>query len=145
MNNAPMFFEWCVVRCLSKNIHHNNMCSKEIRLHAQIHLTILGSNMMGGKTYVASITRKIISDLIMNKMFQMSLNNYEENGYDHIVIACLTSYKKKWTKHKGEGGTTKTKKKKNHLTQPQYNRCPHKSMEPHVIPRHNIPWHDMWE
>ena len=36
-------FEWCVIRCRSKKEHQNNMCLKEIRLHAQNLLTTLGS------------------------------------------------------------------------------------------------------
>ena len=34
-------FEWCLVRCGSKNGHQKDMCSKEIRLYAQILLTVL--------------------------------------------------------------------------------------------------------
>ena len=43
-------FEWCVVRCGSKNGHQKDMCSKEIGLHAQNLLTIQGSifNMVEG-------------------------------------------------------------------------------------------------
>ena len=36
-------YEWYVVRCGSKNGHQNDMCLKEIGLHAQNMLTILGS------------------------------------------------------------------------------------------------------
>jgi len=48
-------FEWHVVRCESKNSHQKNMCLKEIRLHAQNMLIILGSiiNMIG-RTSVAT-------------------------------------------------------------------------------------------
>ena len=35
--------EWCVVSCGSKSRHQNNMCLKEIGLHAQNLLAILGS------------------------------------------------------------------------------------------------------
>ena len=42
VNQAPMF-EWCVVRCGSKNGHYEDMCLKEIELHAQNLLIILGS------------------------------------------------------------------------------------------------------
>ena len=43
-------FEWCLVRCGSKNDHQKDMCSKEIRLCAQILLTILDLivNIIGG-------------------------------------------------------------------------------------------------
>jgi hypothetical protein len=47
-------FEWWVVRCRSKDGHQKDMCLKEIGLHAQYWLTILGSivNIVEG-TYVA--------------------------------------------------------------------------------------------
>ena len=36
-------FEWCVVMCGYKNIHQNDMCLKEIGLHVQSFLIIVGS------------------------------------------------------------------------------------------------------
>ena len=43
-------FEWYVVRCSSKNGDQKDMCLKEIGLHAQNMITILGSivNISGG-------------------------------------------------------------------------------------------------
>ena len=43
-------FEWYVVRCGSKNRYQNDLCLKEIGLHAQNMVTILGStvNIIGG-------------------------------------------------------------------------------------------------
>ena len=42
--------EWCIIRCGSKNGHHKDMFSKEVGLHVQHLLTILGSivNIIGG-------------------------------------------------------------------------------------------------
>ena len=61
-------FEWCVVGCGSKNGYQKNMCLKEIGLHAQNLLTILGSiiNIIGGLPFnelEESLT------LIMNEIF----------------------------------------------------------------------------
>ena len=52
LNWTPIF-EWCVVRCESKNKHQEVMCLIEIALHAQSLLVILGliANMIGG-TYM---------------------------------------------------------------------------------------------
>jgi hypothetical protein len=41
--NWTTIFEWCMVRCGSKNGHQNDICLKEFELRAQHLLTILGS------------------------------------------------------------------------------------------------------
>jgi hypothetical protein len=38
-----LIFQWCVVKCGSKNIHQKAMCFKEIGLRAKNMITILGS------------------------------------------------------------------------------------------------------
>ena len=43
---APIF-EWCVVRCWSKNGHQKDMCLKEITLSAQILLIVLALKIIG--------------------------------------------------------------------------------------------------
>ena len=48
LNWTPIF-EWCVVRCGSKNGYQKDMCLKEIGLHAQNMIIILDSivNVIG--------------------------------------------------------------------------------------------------
>ena len=41
LDKTPIF-DWCVIRCGSKNGHQKKKCLKEIGLHAQYLLTILG-------------------------------------------------------------------------------------------------------
>jgi hypothetical protein len=45
LNQTPLF-EWCVIRCESKDGHQKDMCSEEIELHAPYLLTILGSEII---------------------------------------------------------------------------------------------------
>ena len=63
-------FEWYMGSCGSKNGHQEGMCSKEIRLHAQNMLTILGLmvNMTRGDLYDHLMSTRIFT-LIMNKIF----------------------------------------------------------------------------
>ena len=48
LNQTPIF-EWCVIRCGSKNKYQKDVCLKESELQAQNLITILGSivNIMG--------------------------------------------------------------------------------------------------
>lgn len=41
-HKQALIFDWSVIRCGSKNKHHNDMCLKEIGLRAQNLLTIQG-------------------------------------------------------------------------------------------------------
>jgi hypothetical protein len=56
---------WVKRRCGSKNLHPKDMCFKEIRLHAQNMLTIMGSivNMIRANIIYSSPTSKLLSSL----------------------------------------------------------------------------------
>lgn len=41
LNRLPNLLEWCMVGCVSKDMHQNDMCRKEIVLRVQICLTII--------------------------------------------------------------------------------------------------------
>ena len=68
-HNRTPIFEWCLLRCVSKNKHHLDMHSKEIGLFVQNLLIFLGLivNIVGGTCIHSRRTR--IFTLIVNKRF----------------------------------------------------------------------------
>ena len=68
LNWTPIF-EWCVVKCGSKNGFQKDMCLKEIELRAQNMLPVLESvvNIIEGDMYDHLTSTKIF--MIMNEIF----------------------------------------------------------------------------
>ena len=99
--------ECCVFRCRSKNWHQKDMCLKEVGLHAQSMLIILGSivNMIRGDLYDRLLSTRITT-LITNKIFIWALQIWgkwlqAQFGFanHHGRIACFITYMK-WCKEK---------------------------------------------
>ena len=74
-------FQWCVIRCGSKNGHPIDTCSKEIGLCAPNMLTILDSivKMLQGELYDLLMSTGIFS-WIMNKFIHISLKIMRQMG-----------------------------------------------------------------
>ena len=70
LTQTPIF-EWCMVRCGSKNEHQRNMCSKEIGLCAENFITIPGS--------IVNIIRRFIAPACL------TLRNHSSNMGDQKI------------------------------------------------------------
>ena len=63
-----------MVWCGSKNVHQKDMCLKEIGLHAQNKISILGStiNIIGGNQYDCLMNTRMIT-LLKNKIYMRNM------------------------------------------------------------------------
>ena len=78
-----LIFQWCVIRCGSRNKHQTYMCIQELGLHASHLFTILGSivNIIG--RHIRSFSKKENLHFDYEKNVHMSSNIYDGYGYGH--------------------------------------------------------------